>query len=322
MTTPPAAWYDDPESPAHHRFWDGANWTEHRSPKAVIEPISTKRSDSAWNIFPDTFNAIGATWRQLMVISTANVVMGAVFLIVAYATVNAVFDGELGEMIDRLNDGSRSAADDAYFDRLKVSFPGPMLWVAVPVAGVWFAVGSLVSAALQRTLAASMQGHAIEPHHALQGASARRGRVLIGSLVIVALVVAMLVLAGFSLVAFLLALPVFIFAAPYALATYPAIAVAPRDQRPIAQARKLLKGRWLAAARQCLVYAVLWFVTVFCGMLTVQFFATNLWAAIIGLAVTMLVQNIVLSAGLVALWIGSGGPLDSDLIPRAADSPT
>lgn len=31
-TTPPAAWYPDPEDAAHVRYWDGQQWTDHRAP--------------------------------------------------------------------------------------------------------------------------------------------------------------------------------------------------------------------------------------------------------------------------------------------------
>jgi hypothetical protein len=30
----PADWYDDPHDPSQLRYWDGRQWTEHRSPKA------------------------------------------------------------------------------------------------------------------------------------------------------------------------------------------------------------------------------------------------------------------------------------------------
>lgn len=29
---PPAGWYDDPENPGQHRYWDGGQWTEQRRP--------------------------------------------------------------------------------------------------------------------------------------------------------------------------------------------------------------------------------------------------------------------------------------------------
>ncbi|WP_327389841.1 DUF2510 domain-containing protein, partial [Mycolicibacterium stellerae] len=34
MTTPPtpAGWFPDPEQAGQLRYWDGAAWTEHRSP--------------------------------------------------------------------------------------------------------------------------------------------------------------------------------------------------------------------------------------------------------------------------------------------------
>jgi hypothetical protein len=31
---PPAGWHDDPQDPTQLRYWDGQQWTEHRSPKA------------------------------------------------------------------------------------------------------------------------------------------------------------------------------------------------------------------------------------------------------------------------------------------------
>ncbi len=32
--SPPANWYEDPQHPGYNRWWDGHQWTEHRTPKA------------------------------------------------------------------------------------------------------------------------------------------------------------------------------------------------------------------------------------------------------------------------------------------------
>lgn len=35
---PPAGWYPDPENAGQQRYWDGAQWTEHRAPLASQQP--------------------------------------------------------------------------------------------------------------------------------------------------------------------------------------------------------------------------------------------------------------------------------------------
>lgn len=35
---PPAAWYDDPENPSGMRYWDGSEWTEHKTNYRVAPP--------------------------------------------------------------------------------------------------------------------------------------------------------------------------------------------------------------------------------------------------------------------------------------------
>lgn len=35
---PPPNWYDDPQSPAHVRWWDGTAWTQHTHPKQPVQP--------------------------------------------------------------------------------------------------------------------------------------------------------------------------------------------------------------------------------------------------------------------------------------------
>lgn len=35
---PPANWYPDPEVPGQQRYWDGAQWTDHRAPLETAQP--------------------------------------------------------------------------------------------------------------------------------------------------------------------------------------------------------------------------------------------------------------------------------------------
>lgn len=44
---PPPAWYDDPADPANFRYWDGARWTAHRSPKRAAQPVAAGAEGAA-----------------------------------------------------------------------------------------------------------------------------------------------------------------------------------------------------------------------------------------------------------------------------------
>lgn len=43
MTTP-AGWYSDPQNPDQQQYWDGQQWTEHRSPVLPSAPPSSVKS--------------------------------------------------------------------------------------------------------------------------------------------------------------------------------------------------------------------------------------------------------------------------------------
>jgi Protein of unknown function (DUF2510) len=62
MTQTPAGWYVDPQDAAQFRYWDGAQWTEHRSPRG---PTSTDQLNQAAGDLADGlsrgFSAMG-TW--------------------------------------------------------------------------------------------------------------------------------------------------------------------------------------------------------------------------------------------------------------------
>lgn len=318
MTTPPAAWYDDPEDPSRYRYWDGTNWTDHRAPKGFAEAPAPVAEDTAWSIFPYAFNAIGATWRTLLVLSIPNLITSVVLLVAVYATVDQIFGGEFDEVIDRAADGFISTSDEAYFRSLDPTFPVAWFWVALAVALGSLVVGALVSAALERTLAASMREHSIEPIDAWRGAWNRLGR-LVGWPLLFAAVGFVALIPGLLVPPLLLLyVPVLIWLWPYLMGLLPALALAPVGRSPVAQTREMVDGRWGRAAARCLVLTLLWLVVSFGAAVAGQFFAFDLRASVVGSTFIGVVQGVLLSAGMTAYWIVGRGPLDPELEPSDA----
>lgn len=323
MTSPPAAWYDDPEDPTQYRYWDGANWTDHRSPKTPPRPATRADDESAWNIFPYAFNAIGSTWRNLLLISIPNLIMSVVVLVSVYATLDQVFDGELDEVVDRAGDGVISAADEAFYRSLDPTFPVPMFWVALALGLMSLLVGVVVGAALERTLAAAMRGQSLDVAAAFSSTMRRLGR-LIGwpILFMVIGLVALLPVVVFPPL-LLVYLPVVIWLWPYLMGLLPAIALAPAGRSPIAQTREMVGGRWGHTARRALVLAVLWLAVTFGAAIANQFFAFDLRASVVGSTIIGVVQGALSAAGITAYWIACRGELDPELEqPPAASAET
>ncbi len=67
-STPEAGWFDDPEHPSQYRYWDGNEWTAHRSPKQSPPPPPTSSSipTSATETVSAAFNLFGQHWVSLL----------------------------------------------------------------------------------------------------------------------------------------------------------------------------------------------------------------------------------------------------------------
>lgn len=72
---PPAGWYDDPEHAGYLRYWDGAQWTDHRSPVGA----STAATAGTGRL-PDIGDWLGRTFRDLWARKLQLLVIGALAL--------------------------------------------------------------------------------------------------------------------------------------------------------------------------------------------------------------------------------------------------
>lgn len=66
--TPAAGWFDDPEHPSQYRYWDGNEWTAHRSPKQSPPPPPTSSSipTSATETVSAALTLFGQHWVSLL----------------------------------------------------------------------------------------------------------------------------------------------------------------------------------------------------------------------------------------------------------------
>ena len=163
---PPSGWYDDPEQPWTWRYWDGARWTEHRSPMWV-PPVRDPRSISAW--FERGTAAVKLAVRRI------GLLLMAVWLILGvlgWWLLVTIADGDRGRELRRLLDidqnfgltGSSASVElsEAEADRAWELFR-ELFWSAVPwliVLGLLVVLASAWSVAL---VARTVHGPLDEP---------------------------------------------------------------------------------------------------------------------------------------------------------------
>lgn len=314
MTNPPADWYDDPEDATKYRYWDGIRWTEHRSPKQVPPPPPSEGDrGSAWNLFPATFNAVGAAWRNLLLISLPNLVLSGILLVSVYLTIDQVFDGEVQAVLDRLGDGVMSADDERFLEAIDLTFPVPAFWALLAVAVLALPVNAIVSAALGRSTVAAIRGHELPPMDALRGGARRLGRIVGWSFVALAAIAASMVPLVFAPALLLLYLPLVIWLWPFGVAFFASLAIAPPGRSPFRQASELVRGRWRTAAARCLVLSLLWLCVGFGAGVVNQFFVFDLRASVIGSSLSGMIQGVLMTAAIASWWTEMQGPLDPEL---------
>jgi len=185
---PPPGWYDDPDQPWTWRYFDGAHWTEHRSPMWV-PPVRDPKSLGVW--FESSVVAVKRATRRVGVsIAVVWLVLGALGSWLAIAT----FDDRRGRELRRLLDidqrtlaptGSpttnelTTAESERAWELLQDIFWGALPWL------IALTVVFVVVAAWSVALATRAVQQPAEGLGALAGASLRRVPAVLGSGVVV-----------------------------------------------------------------------------------------------------------------------------------------
>ena len=197
---PPSGWYDDPEQPFTWRYWDGAQWTEHRSQKWT-PPARDPTSFSAW--FERSFACVKVALRRVGLLLLA--LWGVASLLTFLAGVVLLTSGDGRELRDLLGFGAgfspTTTLTDSQADRALDLF-GDLFVAAIPwIIGV-VVVYALVSAWSWAIVARVTVSHLVESNvdgeqfpairkessGEIAGASLRRVPAVIGSFLLFGLV--------------------------------------------------------------------------------------------------------------------------------------
>ena len=77
---PPADWYPDPEHQGMQRYWDGAQWTEHRAPIAPPAPQAWEYAHPSAQPERKNTGLIVGGWIGVLLFPLAGLICGIILL--------------------------------------------------------------------------------------------------------------------------------------------------------------------------------------------------------------------------------------------------
>lgn len=278
---PPADWYTDPEDQSQYRYWDGAAWTEHRSPRLDQpdgalgpEPGQMRR---AGRLLADTFSISGRRWRSFAAAALIYLVGQVAMVVLLIVGANELLRGELGEVWDRVSDPDfdpESPEQTAYFESLDFDLSltslGPIL---LGLLAMWIA-GDILQATVARVTLSDLRDRVLAPSDALRQALPRVPRLMGLDLQVVAvfLIAAfVMVIAGIASPLLLIPLiPAFIVGAVYGMVVvslaYVVASAGPATWTLGYGARLVRRRFWGTFGRMLLVFVVLTAVALAVGL--------------------------------------------------------
>lgn len=157
MTDVPSGWYDDPEHPEQYRYWDGTNWTEHRSPKKA----PPGPSNDSTSMVSEGWNLLVQNWLPILLIGVAFVVVTIAVLVAVILQASSALDPGLLTILERMTepgfDPANDPGDEAFIESIEFN-PNLGFWVTTIVGAlvVFIAQGFSLGVAQIHLAAASI----------------------------------------------------------------------------------------------------------------------------------------------------------------------
>jgi hypothetical protein len=265
MTDIPAGWYNDPEDATQLRYWDGLQWTGHRSPVPTHRNVASGESMAVVN---GAFSLLRDRWVTLLAIAGLGVAIAVSGFVIAAIGVSRSLEPGLLDIIETTTDANFDAdidpADQAFLDSITWEWNAGI--VLIVVGGVLFVVGMYGGLAAGTLHLASARAGRPRNAAACVAMMLRRaprwvGIGLLWSLVagiVTAVVVAAFVVGVIiSPVTLVILIPAVVGAViyvwPYLQLSGTALLLAPRDTPPFRHVVALVRANWGGIALRCLV---------------------------------------------------------------------
>jgi len=333
MTDIPAGWYDDPEDATQYRYWDGGQWSEHRSPKA--HPGAPGGDEGVWSVVGSTFQLLGRGWRELVVLALPLVAITLAAGVIAFTALDSMFDPGLGDIIDRVSepgfDPVNDASDEAFIESIDVSVDaGAVLGLAVAAIAA-ILIGTAATFSFTVFLGALHRGRRLSPAATYRLLIPRLPRIL-GILILWGLclmgvllaativsVVAIAITPLLLLIVVPLLLAAIVYAWPFGALATTTLALAPTDDPPLRRTITLIKPRWPPIAGRLLVLTLILGVIGFsASLVSGPFTAASVGAGFVLSWVLQSIQSVLNASANVVLYDFADGPVDPVIADEAS----
>ncbi|MEZ5243762.1 MAG: DUF2510 domain-containing protein [Acidimicrobiales bacterium] len=265
MTDIPAGWYNDPEDAAQLRYWDGLQWTDHRSPVPTHQNVASGESMAVVN---GAFALLRDRWVSLLAIAGLGVAIAIAGVVIGVLGLSLSLEPGLFDIIETTTDANFNPdidpVDEAFVDSITWEWNAGIVLV---VAGwLLFLIGMYGGMAAGTLHLASAR--AGRPRNATACVAMMLRRAprwvgigllwsLVSSLAVAAVVAVFVVGVMISPVILVILVPAalagVIYGWPFMQLSGTGLLLAPRGTPPFRHVVSLVRANWGGIALRCLV---------------------------------------------------------------------